>query len=104
MSATHHTARRPAALLAMILIALAALPAAAIARPAPNGVGPRDAVYSQPTQLQPAPTVLRTVVQDDPMDVLPVALAGAALIIALGATGYMLVRVAPLRHQLGGEH
>src|SRR4051794_9180444 len=101
MSATHRTVRRPAAPLAALLIALAVLPAAAIARPAPNGSGPRDAVYSTPAE-QPAPTVVRTVVQDDPMDVLPVVLAGAALLVAIGATGYMLVRVAPFRHQLGG--
>jgi hypothetical protein len=51
----------------------------------------------------PAPTVVRTVVQGDSTDVLPIALAGAALLIVIGGTGYALMRVAP-RQRLGGQH
>jgi len=104
MSATHRLTRRPIAALAALLIALATLPAAATARPATGGPGPRAAVSVKPSELTPAPTVVRTVVKDDARDLLPIALAGAALLIAIGATGYMLVRVAPIRHQLSGGH
>jgi hypothetical protein len=86
------TTRRPAAVLAVLLISLAVLPAAAIAQPAGDGAGPRGPVYSTPSGLQPAPTVVRTTaVEDDPIDVLPIILASAALIVALGASGYMLI-------------
>jgi hypothetical protein len=35
---------------------------------------------------------------------LPIALAGAALIIAIARSGYSIVRTAPLRQQLRGQH
>jgi hypothetical protein len=104
MSATHRRTRRPSALLAALLIALATLPAAATARPALNGPGPRSDVSVKASELTPAPTVVRTVVKEDALNVLPIALAGAALLIAMSATGYMLIRITPIRHQLGGEH
>ncbi len=96
----HHLTRRSTAMLATVLIALATLPAMASARPAANGPGPRSAVSAAPSEIIPAPTV----VNNDSRDLLPIALAGAALAIAIGATGYMLVSVAPIRHELGGGH
>lgn len=42
---------------------------------------------------------MRTVIKDN-VPTLPIALAGAALVIAIAGTGYALVRIAPLRHQL----
>jgi hypothetical protein len=105
MSARH---TRPAALLATLMIALAILPAAALARPAGNGDGPRAAVSTKPSDLpsqsEPAPTVVRTIVKEDAVRVLPIALAGAALLIAIAGTGYAIRGVAPVRHQLRGEH
>ena len=99
------TARRPSAVLAVALIALAVLPAAAIAAPAPNGPGPRSAEFSKPTASQPVPTVVRTtVVKEEATAALPIVLAGAALLIAIAGTGYAVIRIAPMRHQLRGMH
>ena len=89
--------QRFTAVLAVLLIALVALPGVASARPADDSTGPRSQLVAEPST--PAPTVVRTVVKDNaPM--LPIALAGAALLIAIAGTGYALVRIAPLRHQL----
>jgi hypothetical protein len=107
MTATHHLSRRAAAALAALVLAATALPSAAFAKPMFDGAGPRAAVSTKataPTAPPPAPTVVRTVVQDDPVDVLPIVLAGAALLVAIAGTGYAMLRVAPLRHQLGGGH
>jgi hypothetical protein len=102
MSARHTLAHRSTALLAAMLIALAALPAVASARVPADDPAPRSDVLTEPST--PSPTVLRTVVKEEAVRVLPIALAGAALIIAIAGTGYTLVRVAPLRQQLGGGH
>jgi hypothetical protein len=93
MSARH----RPTAALAVLLIALLALPGAASARPADDSTGPRSRLVAEP--LTPAPTVVRTLIKDS-VPVLPIALAGAALLIAIAGTGYALVRIAPMRQHL----
>jgi hypothetical protein len=99
------TARRPSAVLAVLLIGLAVLPAAAIARPANDGLGPRSAEFSKPTASSPVPTVVRTtVVKEEAARALPIALAGAALLIAIAGTGYAAFRIAPMRQQLRGLH
>jgi hypothetical protein len=99
------SARRLTALLAAVLITATISPAVAFAGPAGNGPGPRASVSDQPTAATPAPTVVHTtVVKEEAARTLPIALAGAALLISLAGTGYALVRVAPLRHQLRGEH
>ena len=92
MSARH----RPTAALAVLLIALFALPGVAAARPSDDSAGPRSQLVAEPST--PAPTVVRTVIRDD-LPALPIALAGAALLIAIAGTGYALVRIAPMRHQ-----
>jgi hypothetical protein len=102
MSPRHTLTHRSTALLAALLIALGALPAVASARTPADGPGPRSDVVVEPST--PTPTVLRTVVKEEAVGVLPIALAGAALIIAIAGTGYTIVRVAPLRQQLGGGH
>jgi hypothetical protein len=102
MSARHTLTHRSTALLAALLIALLALPAVASARTPADDPAPRTDVLTEPST--PAPTVLRTVVKEEAVRVLPIALAGAALIIAIAGTGYTLVRVVPLRQQLGGGH
>lgn len=89
-------------LLAALIIALVALPVGASARPAADGPGPRTQVLSEPSS--PAPTVVRTVVKEESVRALPIALAGAALIIAIAGSGYAVVRTAPLRRQLRAEH
>ena|SRR5215208_4204912 len=107
MTATRPITRRASAALAALVLATAALPTAAFAKPMSDGAGPRASVSTKataPTAPPPAPTVVRTVVQDDATDVLPIALAGAALLVAIAGTGYAMLRVAPLRHQLGGGH
>ncbi len=43
---------------------------------------------------------MRTIVREDTLRVLPIALAGTALIIAIAGTGYAMIRIAPLREQL----
>ena len=93
MSARH----RSTAALAMLVIALLALPGVASARPADDSSGPRSALVAEPST--PAPTVVRTVIKDD-APVLPIALAGAALLIAIAGTGYAMVRLAPVRQHL----
>jgi hypothetical protein len=92
MSARH----RPTAALAVLVIALLALPAVAGARPADDSTGPRSQLVAEPST--PVPTVVRTVIRDN-VPALPIALAGAALLIAIAGTGYALVRIAPMRHQ-----
>ena len=120
---SRRTSRTAAALVAVMIAASA--PGAAFAEPAGEGIGPRaekfvnppaqtvvnppqEKFVSPPAEFAgepstPAPTVHRTVVQGDSTDVLPIALAGAALLIAIGGTGYALMRVAP-RQRLGGQH
>ncbi len=90
--------RRTAAVLAT-LIALAVLPAVASARPIDGGPGSQAADPSTPAE-----TVVRTVVKEQSFTVLPTALAGAALIIAIAGSGYAIVRTAPIRQQLRGLH
>lgn len=88
--------------MAALLITLTALPAIASARPFYDGPGYTLAV---PTESSvPAPTVVRTIVREEAIPALPIALAGAALIIAIAGTGYAMIRVAPLRRQLRGQH
>jgi len=85
------------AALAALLIALA-LPGVATARPADENVGPRSLVIAP---SEPAPTVVRTtVIKEEAARALPIALSGAALLIAIGGTGLALVRIAPTRRQL----
>jgi hypothetical protein len=43
---------------------------------------------------------VRTVIKEEAVQALPIALAGAALLIAIGGTGLALVRIAPMRQQL----
>jgi hypothetical protein len=97
MSTHHPHTHRSTAVLAALLIVLTALPGVASARPAYDNAGPRSDVI-QP--LAPAPTVVRTVVKEDTVAALPIALAGGALLIAIGGTGLALFRIAPMRHQL----
>ena len=94
MSAGQRLTHRFTALLAVLLIALVALPGVAGARPADDTTGPRSRLVGEPSA--PAPTVVRTVIKDS-APTLPIALAGAALMIAIAGTGYALVRIAPLR-------
>jgi hypothetical protein len=104
MSARHRLTSTTTAMVAALLIALSVLPAVAGARPAGEGLGPRGADYAKPSASTPAPTVVRTVVKEEAVRVLPIALAGAALLIAIAGTGYALVRVPAMRPQLRGEH
>jgi len=95
---THHPqTHRSTAVLAALLIALLVLPGVAAARPADDSAGPRSDVVQPPA---PAPTVVRTVIKEEAVQALPIALAGAALLIAIGGTGLALVRIAPMRQQL----
>jgi hypothetical protein len=64
-----------------------ALPATAAAMPLDNG----RVVPPKPT---PAPT--RVIVRSSP-DALPIALAGAALLVAVSSAGWSVLRLAPLR-------
>jgi hypothetical protein len=97
MPARTRLTHRSTAILAVLLIALIALPGVASARPADDSTGPRSQLVAEPST--PAPTVVRTVIKDD-APTLAIALAGAALLIAIAGTGYALVRIAPIRHQL----
>ena len=97
MPARTRLTARSTAVLAVLLIAVVALPGVASARPADDSAGPRSQLVAEPPT--PAPTVVRTVVKDN-APTLPIALAGAALLVAIAGTGYALVRIAPLRHQL----
>ncbi len=86
------------AALAALLIALVALPGVAAARPADDNAGPRSLVIAP---SEPAPTVVRTtVIKEEAVRALPIALSGAALLIAIGGTGLALVRIAPMRREL----
>jgi hypothetical protein len=93
LSAHRRLTRRSAAVLAALLIALVVLPGLASART----IYDREGFSERST---PAPTVVRTVVREEVVRVLPIALAGAALIIAIAGTGFALARVAPRRQQL----
>jgi hypothetical protein len=102
MSARHRLSHRSIAVLGALLIALAVLPGVASARVPADGSGPRSDVLAEPST--PTPTVVRTVVREEAVRALPIALAGAALLIAIAGTAYTLVLVTPLRQQLGGRH
>ena len=102
MPAPHRLARRSTAALVALLITLTALPAMASARPFYDGPGYQLAGPAESST--PAPTVVRTIVKEEAIRALPIALAGAALIIAITGTGYVLMRVAPLRQQLRSQH
>jgi len=97
MPARTRITHRSSAVLAVLVIALVALPGVAAARPSDDSSGPRSQLVAEPST--PAPTVVRTVIKDN-APTLPIALAGAALLIAIAGTGYALVRIAPMRHQL----
>jgi streptogramin lyase len=91
------TARRSTAIVTALLIAVLALPAAAFARPATD---PAGATASNAAAAQPAPApkaVAPAPVADDGTDVLPIVLGGAALIIVLCGTGYLLVQASHRR-------
>ena len=65
-------------------------------------MSPRPFVEST---TEPAPTVIRTtVVKEEAVRALPIALAGAALIVAIAGTGVALARIAPVRQQLHIGH
>jgi hypothetical protein len=101
MFTTTTTSRRCGALLAIVLVAVAVLPATVFARPIDGpGMPHPDAA----TGSESVPTVVRTVVRQQSVPALPIALAGAALLVAIAGTGYALVRIAPLRQQLGVGH
>jgi hypothetical protein len=96
---THTTSHRCAALLAVLLVAVAVLPAAVSARPLDGPGMPHPDATPQPS------AVVHTVVKEQrSAQALPIALAGAALVIAIAGTGYALMRMAPLRRQLGVGH
>ena len=97
MPARTRLTHRSTTALALLLVALIALPGVASARPADDSAGPRSRLVAEPAA--PAPTVVRTVIKDN-APTLPIALAGAALLIAIAGTCYALVRIAPLRQQL----
>jgi hypothetical protein len=72
-------------------------------RPAPYVLRPtvNEKFADAPAAGQPAaPTVVRTVVKEEAVRALPIALASAALLIALLGTGYVLVRIRSVRPQL----
>jgi hypothetical protein len=92
MSAT----RRPTtALVTALLIAVLALPAAAVARPAADPGGAKSATSGAVTE--PVPAAPAPAVADDGTDVLPIVLGGAALILALGGAGYVLLQASHRR-------
>ena len=92
MSAT----RRPTtALVTALLIAVLALPAAAVARPAADPSGATSSASGTTTETMPAAPA--PVAADDGTDVLPIVLGGAALILALGGAGYVLVQASHRR-------
>jgi hypothetical protein len=95
---THTTSRRCTALLAVLLVAVAVLPATVSARPI-DGPG-----MPHPDLPASGPTVIHTVVKEQSVPALPIVLAGAALVIAIAGTGYALARIAPVRRQLGVGH
>ena len=88
------TARRSTALVTALVIAVLALPAAAVARPAIDAAGAQSSgsgAVTQPAPAAPAP------VADSGTDVLPIVLGGAALILVLGVAGYGLVQASHRR-------
>jgi hypothetical protein len=97
MPARTRLTHRSTTALALLLVALVALPGVASARPADDSTGPRSQLVAEPST--PAPTVVRTVIKDS-VPALPIALAGAALLIAIAGTGYAMVRLAPVRQHL----
>ena len=101
MSASTRLTRRTATVLAALLIAIVALPSVAAARPIYDGPG-----YQLPAPQETSTPVetVRTVIREESLRVLPIALAGAALIVAIAGTGYAVARTAPLRGQLRGQH
>ena len=102
MFTTQLTARRSTAVVTALVIAVLALPAAAIARPMADPAGAKSGVAA--TQPAPAPKAAAPApVADDGTDVLPIVLGGAALIILLSGTGYVLVQ-ASHRRQLHIQH
>jgi hypothetical protein len=76
---------------ASVAAAALALPAAASAMPIDNG-GPPVVHHTSPP-----PEVVRTVVHDSD-GTLPIALAGAALLVAMASAGYSAVNRAPRGH------
>jgi hypothetical protein len=122
MSRRSRRTRRTAAVLAALMLAA---PGVAAAKPAGDGLGPRAEKFINPPAQTvvnppqekfvnppaefaaepstPAPTVIRTVVKEEAVRALPIVLAGLALLIAIGSTGYALMRAAP-RERLGGLH
>jgi hypothetical protein len=74
----------PAAIVAVSLL----LPAAASAMPIDN--------RPPPSVRHAAPPPTRTVIETTD-DTLPIAVAGAALLVAMASAGYSAVRLAPLR-------
>ena len=66
--------------------------------------GPGYQLPAPPESSTPAETVVRTIVKEEAFRALPIALAGAALIIAIAGTGYAIARIAPLRQQLPSQH
>jgi hypothetical protein len=100
----HHSTRPYIALLTTLLIALA-LPVAAIARPPYDGPGYR--LPAPPASAEPSTPVgsgVPAVVKEDARDALPIALAGAALLVAIAGTGYTMMRNPPVRDGLRGQH
>jgi hypothetical protein len=100
---TQLTSRRSTAFVTALLIAVLALPAAAVARPATDPAGAKSAAAV--TQPAPAPKAAAPapVADDDGTGVLPIVLGGAALIIVLCGAGYGLVQ-ASHRRQLHVQH
>jgi hypothetical protein len=96
MSARPRLIRRFTTVLAVLVVALIALPGVANARPADDNTGPRSQIVEPVT---PAPTVVRTVIREGAVHALPVVLASAAMLISIAGTGLVLVRIAPLRQQ-----
>jgi hypothetical protein len=92
---------RIAAVATAVLIAASVAPGAATAMPI-DPVGPAPRAVDAPAV--PAETVVRTVVREEAVRVLPIVLSGAALLVALAGTGYMLVRVSPARRPLRAQH
>jgi hypothetical protein len=89
------------AVFAALALAALALPGAAAAMPI-DPVGPAPSTSAQPAA--PAETVVRTVVREEAVRVLPIVLSGAALLVALAGTGYVLLRVSPARRPLRAQH
>ena len=99
MPTTQLTARRSTALVTALVIAVLALPAAAIARPMADPAGAKSSTSAAATQPAPAPKAAAPApVADDGTGVLPIVLGGAALIIVLCGTGYVLVQASHRRH------